>query len=549
MKLKMKVIVNIFFVTLMIVFVASSGWIGSEKVLANTKDTLVVAYSALPPSVNAEAGLSNIACQLYINLTETLISYATKPSQKNEDVMVLDYSKTVPNLAERYEVSEDGKTITIGLRKGLLSPYGNELTTKDVIWKWERGLRMKTNAMFYAGVLDFLETGMDAFKVIDDYTFSITAENPNPLLVDINCLNQASGILDSIEAQKRIDASGDPTGLGYLAHNVPSFAPYYITEWKSDQQAVLEVNPNYYRDLPEIKKIIIKVVPDSFSRLAMLKDGAIDVAYELNPREIKSLEGTPGVRVINEEGVWCTHLVMNGLACEPFKNKLVRQAVNYAIDRDKIIEMAYLGMASWMLPYQRQFAGVIDPKEFPYYYNPEKAKELMIEAGYPDGFSVDLYYESGITTHETACVVIRENLAEIGIDVQLRKIALGNLYNLLQDLKAPFALWRESPYVSDPFYALNMWYQSGPIHGGTGWTNFSDYSNPQVDKMLADGKSLFDKKERFEHYYELQRLILEEAPIGFVVQDNYLVAINDKIEGWNIGIAEGTKFDKLRFRE
>ena len=548
MKLKMKVIVNIFFATLMIVFVASSGWIGSEKVLAAAKDTLVVAYSALPPSVNSEVGLSNIGCQLYINLTETLISYATKPSQKNEDVTVLDYSMAVPDLAESYEVSEDGKTITIRLRKGILSPYGNEFTTKDVIWKWERGLRMKTNAAFYAGVLDFLETGMDAFKVIDDYTFSITANNPNPLLVDINCLHEVAGFLDSIEAQKQIDASGDPTGLEYFAHNAPSFAPYYITEWTSGQQAVFEANPNYYGGLPEIKKIIIKVVPDSFSRLAMIKDGTIDVAYELNPREIKSLEGTPGVRLIAEEGVWCSHLVMNDLACEPFKNKLVRQAVNYAIDRDKIIKMAYLGMASWMLPYQRQFAGVIDPKEFPYYYNLEKAKELMVEAGYPDGFSVDLYYESGITTHETACVIIRENLAEIGIDVQLRKTPVGSLYNLLQGLKAPFALWRESPYVSDPFYALNMWYQSGPIHGGTGRVNFSGYSNPQVDKLLADGKSLFGK-ERFENYYEVQRLVLEDAPIGFVVQDNYLVAINDKIEGWNIGIAEGTKFDKLSFRE
>jgi len=547
MKSKKKVIKNMFFVMLIIMFVALSVWTGGGKVLAVAKETLVVGVSALPPSIDLETGRTALANQLYLSLSETLISYGRKPSHNDKDIKVLDYdAEHECRLVERYEISQDERTITFYLRKGVKSVYGNEFTVKDVIWKWERGFGMHTLSEFFAGVLDFY--GMDAFKVIDDYTFSLTADNPNPLLADISTLPTATGFLDSTEAKKHITAD-DEWAMNYLSHNIPSFGPYYIAEWTPGQQAVFKANPNYYKGMPEIKKVIIKVIPESSSRLAAIKGGSIDVVLKLSPREINSLKGTPGIKVITEPGSWLAHLIMNDLVVEPFKNKLVRQAVNYAINRDKIIQMAYYGMAEPMMPYQSNFPGALDPKEFPYQYNIEKAKKLMVEAGYPDGFSVELYYEAGVVPLETTCVIIQEGLAKIGINVTLRKTPIGALNALVDTWRVPFALWRESPFVPDPFYATNLMYLNGPATGGTGWCNFTGFNNTKVNEMITNGKAITDKNERYNHYYELQRLILELAPIGFVIQEGYMVAINDKIEGWNIDIGEGFRFAELKFKE
>lgn len=524
----------------MAMFVGVSGW-------TSPKDILIIGASALPPNIDEETGLNAFGNQLFVSLAETLISYGRKTSQNNKDVRLLDYDANYEmRLAERYEVSPDHKTITFHLRKGVKSPYGNEFTTKDVIYRWQRGFEMKALTEFYAGVLDI--SGMNAFKVIDDYTCSMTANNPSPLLEPISAVSTATGFLDSTEAKKHATAD-DKWAMKYISQNVPSFGPYYIIEWTPGQQAVFEANPNYYKGVPEIKKVLIKVIPESSSRLAMVKDGTIDVALELSPREINSLKGSRGVRVITESGVWLTHLILNDLVVEPFKNKLVRQAVNYAIDRKKIIQMAYYGMADPMLTYQRQFAGAIDPKEFPYDYNLEKAKKLMVQAGYPNGFSVDLYYQVGIVPHETACVIIQQDLAKIGIKVALRKTPIGTLNTLVHGGKCPFAIWRESPFVADPFYATNLLYLQGINTGGTGWCNFTGFNDAQVNKMIADGKTLANKQERYKHYLELQRLVLELAPIGFVVQEGYMVAINDRIEGWNIDVGEGCRFAELRFRK
>ena len=553
MKSKEKVIKRVFFVMLMIVFafVTLSGLMGGEKVLAVAKETLVVATPELPPTINSEAGLTAFGNQLYTALGESLLyyPYEKEPSQTNKDYKVIDYdpAELEYGLAERYEISQDGRTITFYLRKGVKNLYGNEFTAKDIIWKWEKGLRMGTLSEFTSGVLDF--SGIEAFKVIDDYTFSLTADKPNPLLSVLHAIYTLTGVIDSTEAKKH-ETENDVDGMNYLSRNVPSYGPYHITEWVSGQQAVFEADPNYYKGIPEIKKVIIKVIPESSSRLAMIRDGSIDVALRLTPREIDSLKGTPGVRVITEKGLWFAHLIMNDLVVEPFKNKLVRQAVNFAIDRDKIIKMAYYGMAEPMMTtYQMQFPGALDSKEFPYQYDIEKAKKLMVEAGYPDGFSVDLYYETGVIPHETACVIIREDLSKIGINVTLRKTPIGTLYTLLNTAEASFVYWRESPFVADPYYATNLMYLNGPATGGTGWCNFTGFNNAEVNKMIMDGKTITDKNERYNHYYELQRLILELAPIGFVVQEGYLVAINDKIEGWNINIGEGCRFSELKFRE
>ena len=204
------------------------------------------------------------------------------------------------------------------------------------------------------------------------------------------------------------NSNGDPlsdAATAYIDKNSPSYGPYYVTEFTPGKQAVLTANPNYFMGEPKIKKIIVKVIPESSSRYAMLKDGTIDVAQEMSPNEIQSLRDVPGVKTVETQGFWLTHLILNEKMVPQFANKLVRQAVNYAIDRDKIVQDGLLGMAKPMTAvYPNQYPGALDASAFPYTYNIEKAKQLMKEAGYEKGFNVDLYYQAGVLPHETACV-------------------------------------------------------------------------------------------------------------------------------------------------
>jgi len=521
--------------------VALTGW--TKPAVAKSKDTLIVGIPELPPTIDSQRATHPMAWYFFQNLTDQLITYGRVPSPVSEGVRVLDYDVYENWLAESFEISPDSRTITFHLRKGVKSPFGNELTAKDIYWKYDRGLTLHGLSEYFFGTMD-MPRGVEHMKIIDDYTISLTANRPNALLAHIQAMN-CGGVLDSTEAKKHATAD-DPWATDYLSRNAPSYGPYYVTEWSSGNQAVFTANPNYWKGAPFFKKVIMKVVPESSSRVAMIRDGTLDIAHELSPREIASLRNVPGVRTVEERGFWLAHLVLNDLVVEPFGNKQVRQAVNYAMNRAKIIDMAYYGMAEPMrVVFAAQRPGALDPKEFPYEYDLEKATQLMVEAGYPDGFKVELYYQAGITQHETACVIIMEELAKIDIDVTLRKTPIGAFETLVRSAKAPMAYWRETPFAPDPNYACTLMYLNGPATGGTGYCNYSGFNDPVVNKMIMDGKPIVGKKKRWEHHHELQRVILERAPVGFVVQEGYMQAMRDNIKGLSIDIGECPRYGEM----
>lgn len=502
------------------------------------KDTLVIAVSELPPNIDNELCPGPVSHYFIENTAEQLIEYGSKPSSISEGIHVVDYEATDLRLAESFELSPDSRTMTFHLRKGVKSPWGNEFTTEDVLWKWERGFGMQSLGTYFASVMDL--SGIEAIKAIDDYTVSVTASNPNALLRHLHCL-VCIGFYDSTEAMKHA-TSDDPWAQDYIGKFAPGFGPYYVTEWTAGQQAVLTANPNYYRGEPEIKKVIFKVVPESSSRVAMLKDGTIDVALELSPREIVSLRDAPGVMTIEERGIWLIHLVMNEDLVEPFGNKLVRQAINYAIDRDRIIDTAYFGLAEPMKGVlQMQYPGVLNPEEFPYEYNPDKAKQLMTEAGYPNGFEVELSYRAGTTQQESTAVLVQENLAEIGIDASLKKVPSGTFEVTVRASECPFAVYLDASLIPDVNYSCALFYRSD------GFCNFGNFYSSVVDDMLSEGNLIVDNEERIEYHYDLQRVLLEEAPVGFICQEKYIVGIRDNVKGWNIPVGEDVRLEDLRF--
>jgi len=294
---------------------------------------------------------------------------------------------------------------------------------------------------------------------------------------------------------------------------------------------------------PAIKTLIYKVIPESSSRVAMLKDGTIDVAYALSPSELTALKGAPGVKVIQlRSNEACWGLLNNTIP--PFDNKLVRQAFNYAIPKAEICETAYLGMADpWQACIPSIYPDSTPPEEFPYSYDLDKAKELLVEAGYPDGFEVDLAYDTGIKAYEVAATLIKTSLAEIGVNVTLRGMPTGTITTKVQAGEMPFALWTDQPMMGDPMYSITLTYYS------TSFINYEKYLNPEVDRLVDEGVGILDPEKRYEYYAAVQRIIMDDAPIIFAWEPHYTVAIRDNIKGWNWNTMQDTKFELVYFAQ
>jgi peptide/nickel transport system substrate-binding protein len=506
---------------------------------APVKDTLVVGVIELPPTIDFAEGFTQIMIFFVEATWGKLLSMTLVPSSVPGADSIVDFHTVQPELAESYEFSPDHRTITFHLRKGVLSPWGNEMTAHDVYWKWERGFAMHGLSEYLAGTMD-MPADVSCMKIIDDYTISFTSDTPCPISEFVHCTFM-TGVTDSTQAKKYI-TDDDPWAADYVSKYLPGYGPYYVTEWTPGVQAVLEVNPNYWRGEPEIKKIIVKVIPETSSQVAMLKDGTIDLALELSPREVASLRDAPGVKTVETESMLMVQLVMNGEVVPQFKDKRIRQAVNYAIDRDKIIDMAYYGIGKPLyapVPLVEPWA--LGPEEFPYYYDIEKAKQLMAESSCPEGFDVEFYYQSGVAAHETLAVILQEDLAKIGINITLRKTPLGALNTLFHSRECPMGVFSDAPLCVGASYASGHFYITGSF------PNFGAFSDPDVDAAVAGGRAIMEEEEQWDYYRDVQRLVLERAPIGFVVSDSYRVAMRDNIEGWAIGLMNVWRPQELYF--
>jgi peptide/nickel transport system substrate-binding protein len=505
------------------------------------KDTLVIGIAATPvgidPDVNAEPAGSDIQGNIYDWGISLKFAPSTQPGMQDVMVPNLREKSLEGALIESWEMASDCSKCTFHLRKGVKSAYGNELTTKDILWKTERNFALKANGEFMYGVINI--TSVDSLKIIDDYTFELTPNKPTPLLAEM-WSNLYFPIWDSTECKKHATAD-DPWAHDWVALHGGGFGSYYITEWLAGEEIVAEANPYAWRK-PAIKKLIFRVIPESSSRVAMIKDGTIDVAHWLSPREIDSLVGVPGVKVINLQGNLDLHLVMNQGVFEPFKNKLVRQAIQWAIPQDDVVKLAYYGQAiPWKATIPSLYPGV-DTSGFAYSYNPDKGKQLMAQAGYPNGFEVDLYYNADFIPHETVAILLKDSLAKIGITVNLRKTPAGAFDTGVREKNFPFSLWNDYPCIPDPFYSYGLSYLGIPHYHC-----YSNWTNAEIDAMIHKGYDIVDLKERYAFGHELEMKLLDFVGYGMICEQNYTDAIRDNIKGFNWDVSNNVRYDFMSF--
>ena len=299
-----------------------------------------------------------------------------------------------------------------------------------------------------------------------------------PLLAHLGAA--PSWIMDSVEAKKHATAD-DPWAGDWVNHFGSWYGPYYITDWEADQQVVLEANPNYYLGVPPIKKIIYQVVPQSADRIALLKAGRVDLVEGISPTEAAAFDGQPGVRPIAVESNKQFFGFMND-SVEPWSNPLVRQAMNLAVDRATIASTIFGGLAT---PY-----GGWLPVTYPGYeefhtydYDIQKAKDLLTQAGYPNGFDTELSYSAGAPEEEQVAIALQTALREIGVNLSLKKLTPAAISQMVvggTSTNFVFAFWQDAPFLPDPVFALQLWYAS---YANAKWFHFGD---PTIDAAIKE---------------------------------------------------------------
>lgn len=520
-----------------------SGALASQ---AQEKDTLIVAAPTTPPGLDWEFFAGHEVYDHVFNLNSGLMRWKRIPAEGEPGGSSIGWAEqnwqdaVTPWMAESWEVSEDGKSYTFKLRKGWKSYYGNEFTAADVKWWIERSFALKAIGKFFLDVGNI--AAPESVEVVDDYTVRFNLTGPTrafPLTLSTFWRQ----IPDSTEAKKHVTAE-DPWATAWLKVNGGGFGPYKLEKLDPGKEVVWSAVENY--PFPaKIKHIIFKEVPDSSIRASLLARGEVDVAQFLTPREYKSLEQSKDVHVWNFKGYTILQSPLNP-AFPPLDDRRVRQALSYAVPYQEIIDGVYLGYARPANgPVSDAASGAGYPGSFPYKHDPAKAKALLAEAGYPNGFNTWYGYSTADPLGELIGTQLRTAFAEIGVNLELRAMPPALYTETVFGGKAPliyFNLGADSP---DPNYALRVFYETTSSNN---WGGYRDTSG-EFDKCVEAGAALQNVDERVAYHQKCNQILVDDAAWLWIAQTGYHVATRSNITGINWYSGESVDWSMVEFKK
>jgi peptide/nickel transport system substrate-binding protein len=446
---------------------------------------------------------------------------AKNPAQAAIRVFDLMYSRLTrldqqmrpqPDLAEKWDISPDGKTYTFHLRQGVKFHNGRELTSADVKYTYERIINPDT-----ASIAKSFFDPIDHIDTPDPYTVTIVLKSPNtPFLV--NTAASWAGIV----AKEIVDANN-----GDLNKVDAGSGPYMLQEWTPDTRTVLVRNPNYYvPGQPASDKITFQIMPDENARIAALRTGNVQFTV-LSAAGYDTLKTDSSVKAVEGPTLSYAYLGMN-VARAPFDKPEVRQAISYAVDRNEIINSVFRGHARPTGPVPSAMSDwAIDVSSIDTYTpNLDKAKQLMADAGVSN-VKTTMIAMSTLPYQVDAAQVIRSQLLKIGIDAEVQPQEVG-------------------VYV-DNWKKKNMDLMVGGNGSGTnpdravcfffctdGSANVWNYSNPKVDSDGAEGRTATDQNGAKSIYADAQKQIIADAPNLFLANQNQFLAASPKLQNFTV---------------
>lgn len=448
-------------------------------------------------------------------------------STVNEPMVALTWNGELkPLIAESYEMQEDGKVWILHIREDAIWHDGTPVTADDVIFSYSVYANPRTGSRRYGwassikgyqDVYDGKATFLEGVTAIDEKTVRVELNSATPLWMKIE---QAYLVIFPYHLLKDVPE----TELGTCDYwkNRIGTGPFKWEEYKPDQYIMLTRNEDYYLGAPVLEKLVYVIYNDTSAQLNALASGEIGtVAYEgtlITPQDAETYDSMPGIKVVTMDKGAPAYLVLN-LNRPEFADKRVRQAMRYAIDVETIVNSIYPGAIPAYTIFPQEWAKAEGMNT--YEYNPEKAKELLTEAGW-ESRKIELIYYQGDTLTQNLIVAIQQYLAAVGIEIEPQYMDSAS-YNERYSSKEFDMAFAGSGVALDPSSSEKFCVSTGGEAKG--------YSNARIDELFALGKASANQEERAPYYQEAALILHEELPRVYLWYDIRHLGFNESIVG------------------
>lgn len=399
-----------------------------------------------------------------------------------------DKTNQIPVLAESYDISDDELSYVFHLRDDVTFTNGEKLTATDVQYSIERA----KNSSYLQSNVETVDT-VDADDAANTVTVHVT--KPTPGLIE-----GLSFVL--IVNKKFAEENKDENGM--LGFKTCGTGPYMLKEYTPDVSVTMEANPNYRGGVPAIKELKFFLIADENTALTAFQAGELDIATFSNTSNWETLKSNPNFKTDELTTNHVTYMIMNTEKA-PFDNPLVREAISYAVNRDDIIAMAMNGMATPTYELVTPMMVGYPETEPAYQYDPEKAKELLKEAGYPNGLDIGEIQTLSGSFFEDVAVVVQQQLAAVGITSSISSLEANTLISNAMGGNIGMAAMGQSNTYDMSW--LSTYYSTDNI----GSMNMARYSNPEVDQMLEAANTEMDPQKRISLYGDILKKVDKEA--------------------------------------
>ncbi len=424
-----------------------------------------------------------------------------------------------PYAAEEIEIPDD-TTYIFHLREGIRFHDGSELTAEDVEYTYQTLMDPDFGARDHT----FYRDTIDEITVLDEYTIQMTLQAPAASFVYF----LTTGIIPKHIAEEEGDE--------YFKTNPIGSGPYKFVEWLPGDRIVIEANEDYYLGKPDIDRITYRLIPEDASRMMALETGEIDMVPSVPPEDIARLQETEGIDVAIRPGTGFDYMAFN-CTKPPFDDVRVRQAVAYAIDMEEIVDHVHWGLRDVATTPIIPTSWAHNPDVRTYGYDPDRARELLADAGLEDGFSFTLS-NSDSQERQQYAEMMQYQLEEVGIDMRIDTMEFATLNELVHEKPPQFET-----------FMMGWGGQTDPDRGVYRQFHSSQqdrYDPPaRLDELLITARETPDQEARKEMYFEIQEILAEELPYVCISYSLTPSAHTEDMRNWD-GFCGYFRFLELR---